>query len=133
MEKGYRTRQRDRVIGFFRDNPHRCFTAKDIIGELSPELGEATAYRLLKRLSQEGVLRRFIPDGAEGASYQYAGDCGGHIHLKCLGCGRLIHMECRKMGEMEEHLKVDHDFTVDRSKTVLYGLCKRCRSSGGKE
>lgn len=129
----YQTKQRDRVVGFFRDNPHRCFCAKDIIGESSLELGEATAYRLLKKLSEEGVLRRFIPDGAEGASYQYAGDCGGHIHLKCLKCGRLIHADCTKVGEMEEHLKDSHNFTVDRTKTVLYGLCEDCSLFGGKE
>ena len=53
--------------------------------------------------------------------------CHYHFHLKCLRCGQLIHMDCRLMKEMQKHIETDHGFLVDSGKSVLYGLCPKCR------
>ena len=41
-------------------------------------------------------------------------------------CGRLFHTECAYLNTLSEHIKNEHGFLVDGSKTVLYGLCKTC-------
>jgi Fur family ferric uptake transcriptional regulator len=53
-------------------------------------------------------------------------DCGEHYHLKCVGCGQLIHLECEYLEKLDSHVKSQHNFRVDHSKTVLYGCCGNC-------
>lgn len=135
MDKmSYNTKQRDEIVEFFGRHRGDCFTAKDIIksGEIS--VGEATVYRTLSKLANQGVLKRYTGDGA-GASYQLneGESCNSHFHLKCESCGRLIHMDCGFMADMKKHIESSHDFTVDIGKTVIYGLCGECGSKGKEE
>ena len=135
MDKmSYNTKQRDEIVEFFGRHRGDCFTAKDIIksGEIS--VGEATVYRTLSKLANQGVLKRYTGDGA-GASYQLneGESCNSHFHLKCESCGRLIHMDCGFMADMKKHIESSHDFTVDIGKTVIYGLCGDCGSKGEVE
>ncbi|MBQ4165394.1 MAG: transcriptional repressor [Oscillospiraceae bacterium] len=135
MDKmSYNTKQRDEIVEFFGRHRGGCFTAKDIIksGEIS--VGEATVYRTLSKLANQGVLKRYTGDGA-GASYQLneGESCNSHFHLKCESCGRLIHMDCGFMADMKKHIESSHDFTVNIGKTVIYGLCGDCGSKGEEE
>lgn len=135
MDKmSYNTKQRDEIVEFFGRHRGDCFTAKDIIksGEIS--VGEATVYRTLSKLANQGVLKRYTGDGA-GASYQLneGESCNSHFHLKCESCGRLIHMDCGFMADMKKHIESSHDFTVDIGKTVIYGLCGECGSKRKEE
>lgn len=130
--KKYNTRQRDVVAALFCQSRGSCLTAREVIERLSvgdEPIGEATIYRCLARLTDEGVLRRFVADKGDAASYQYNGcdEQHEHFHLKCVKCGRIIHMDCGFMSEMSGHIRDSHDFVVDNGKTVLYGLCGDCR------
>lgn len=127
-EKSYKTKQRDEILRFFMDHEDECFSAKDIIGKV--EAGEATVFRTLTALTKEGRIKRFTGGSGRGerAYYQFnsSEECASHIHLKCIRCGRLIHMNCGFMEEILDHFKREHDFTVDCGKTVIYGLCGDC-------
>lgn len=129
QSKIYHTKQRGLLLSFFKDKSEFCFTSAEIIADGSLDIGTATVYRLLKKLTDEGLLKKYIAESGEGARYQYnAKNCGeDHFHLKCTECGELFHTGCKRIGELEEHLHVDHNFTVDNTKTVLYGLCKNCK------
>ena len=91
-------------------------------------MGEATVYRTLTKLANQGVLKRFTGDGS-GACYQLMDEqkCCSHFHLKCDRCQRLIHMDCGFMKEMQQHIEKEHGFAVDVGRTVIYGLCDRCQ------
>lgn len=123
----YNTKQRDEIVEFFSRHRGKCFSAKDIIRSGEIKSGEATVYRTLSKLAENGVLKRFT-DGASGACYQLAesSDCDKHFHLKCEKCGKLIHVDCGFMAEIKQHIESDHDFYVDLGKTVFYGLCGAC-------
>lgn len=123
----YNTKQRDEIVEFFSRHRGKCFSAKDIIRSGEIKSGEATVYRTLSKLAENGVLKRFT-DGASGACYQLAesSDCDKHFHLKCEKCGKLIHIDCGFMAEIKQHIESDHDFYVDLGKTVFYGLCGAC-------
>lgn len=123
----YNTKQRDEIVEFFSKHRGKCFSAKDIIRSGEIKSGEATVYRTLSKLADNGVLKRFT-DGASGACYQLADseDCAKHFHLKCEKCGKLIHVDCGFMTEIKNHIELDHDFFVDLGKTVFYGLCGDC-------
>ena len=126
-DNSYKTKQRDEIVEFFNQHRGKCFTAKELIksGELSS--GEATVYRALSKLTNQGILKRFT-DG-EAACYQLneSEACSSHFHLKCEQCGRLIHMDCGVMGVVNRHIEQNHSFFVDIGKTVFYGLCGECK------
>ena len=117
----YNTKQRDEIVEFFSRHRGSCFTAKDIITSGEVTVGEATVYRTLTKLANQGVLKRFTGDGS------------GHFHLKCDRCQRLIHMDCGFMKEMQQHIEQNHGFAVDVGRTVIYGLCSDCRRAVEEE
>lgn len=98
--------------------------------------GQATVYRTIDRLAASGELRKYIVDGSTAACYQKSGGktgCREHFHLKCEGCGRLIHVECDELAKIASHMEKEHGFAVDSSKTVFYGICRECgKSKPGK-
>jgi len=129
LSKSYNTKQKREILKFFEDNKELCVSAKELIVKVSPEIGEATVYRCLTALTEEGKLKKFISEKGQSSYYQYASceDCDKHFHMKCVSCGRLIHMDCTFMHSFGEHIKKEHDFYVDNAKTVIYGICSSCR------
>ena len=127
--RSYRTKQREMVLQFFSAHPGKCFCAKELIEQKSIPVGSATLYRTLALLCQEGKLKKYTDVSSNSAFYQYneSDSCHYHFHLKCLRCGRLIHMDCSFMKDMQEHIKTNHGFLVDSGKSVLYGFCQKCR------
>ena len=130
---GYKTKQGERILETLIRNEDRHLTAEEICVLLKEEgaaVGTATVYRNLEKLVAEGTIRRYRLDEGESACYQYIGDgsCHEHFHLKCLGCGEVIHLECDYLDELNSHLLEHHSFHLDRTKIVLYGLCSVCRS-----
>ena len=130
----YKTRQKDQVLECLIINKDRHITADEIMDSLNRtnrKVGKATVYRHLDRLVSEGTVRKYFVDEGKGSSYQYqyvdsADTCSHHYHLKCMDCGKLIHLDCKYLGEMDSHIKEKHDFYVDHIKTVLYGQCATC-------
>ena len=129
--KTYKTRQRAEIEGVLRDGD--CMTVRDICARLASSganVGETTVYRTLEKMAAEGDVRRYDP-GKGAAVYRLADDrrCDGHVHLRCLRCGALEHLDCGFIRRMEAHIEKEHGFSLDSGRTVLYGLCGRC----GKE
>lgn len=122
----YKTKQRDEIVEFFNSHRGKCYSAKELIKSGEVSSGEATIYRTLSKLANQGVLKKFT-DG-EAACYQLneSEECSRHFHLKCGKCGKLIHMDCDFMAEMSRHIEQSHGFFVDIGKTVIYGLCGEC-------
>lgn len=130
---GYKTKQRDLILNYFIENNTRHVTVDDVVGHLKEKgtsVGKSTVYRYLEKLVDQGTVRRYFIEEGQGACYQYAGEnsnCHQHFHLKCIGCGNLLHIECQHMVESEKHILKIHDFEIDNTKTVLYGRCAKCK------
>lgn len=130
MPEGYRTKQRQRILDCLTANSHRHITADDVaafLRERGETVGKTTIYRYLEKLVDEGRVRKFTADG-ESACFQYISDgiCARHFHLKCIGCGRLIHLECGYLSQLETHIYEEHHFTIHSGRTVFYGECADC-------
>lgn len=119
----YKTRQRDAILQYFSDKPHIAHTARDVIDAL--EISDATVFRSLTHLTDEGLLKRFTTP--HGSTYQYSGCGGHHMHLKCKACGTLVHLECSFAEEITRHFAAEHHFVLDKEETVFYGFCEDCR------
>ncbi|MBR6242518.1 MAG: transcriptional repressor [Ruminococcus sp.] len=138
-DSGYNTRQKEKLISFLVNNKEKHTNVQEISAYLLAEgtpVGTATIYRQLDKLVENGVVRKYSFDGKTGACYQYIDDsreCREHFHLKCLKCGKLIHLNCDHLSGLREHILEHHGFMVDPSQTVFYGVCSDCSSAEDKD
>ncbi len=130
----YKTHQKEALLAFlcrYRDTPMDVEEIAAGLKETDPNApGKSTVYRLVGRLYEEGRLKRFEIPGSRAYSYQFAGDqaCRRHLHMKCLGCGRLLHMDEAQSRRLLEEISGGSDFQVDQEETTLFGTCARCRA-----
>ena len=97
-------------------------------------IGLTTVYRQLERLEESGEVRRITGAGSS-CCYQYIADgsCGDHYHLYCTSCGRTEHLSCEEIDGLWRHIANEHSFSIDRSRTVLYGRCAECQASDERD
>lgn len=130
---GYATASRRRILEFLKNNSNRTVTAADIdtyLRENDSEVNITTIYRYLDKLAQEGTVMKYVTEKGGKAAYQYVElghRCEEHLHLKCVKCGSIIHLECAFMDEISEHIRKDHGFALQCKNSILYGTCKNCR------
>lgn len=125
MKASYNTKQRTAVLSLFEKNAERQYTIDELIKALDePRPGKSTVYRLVRKLEEEGTLRRFTREGTAKAVYQLSGAscCSEHLHIKCLDCGLLIHLNRRAQDELTK----DTGFVIDDGMSMLYGRCADC-------
>lgn len=134
MRKEYKTDSKSAVIEFMKRNSDRHFTVEEIICEMERdglEPSKSTVYRHVARLTKDSILKRFECEGKDSFVYQYADfqcDCQMHFHLKCIKCGKLIHMECEKMNGIKEHILSDHGFLIGGD-AMINGVCLDCSNT----
>ena len=126
----YRTRQRKALLNYLSVHTDELLSAQEIADELeSEEISLSAVYRNLADLENEGKVRRTSRGGSREVFYQYtdADECKGCLHLSCRACGRTFHMDPDVARRLIEAVEQSEGFAVDRSETVLYGVCGRCR------
>ena len=130
----YKTKQREKILAYLKAAPGVHITAGDICEyykERGTSIGQATVYRQLESLEDEGVINKYIIDGNSPACFEFVGaESHGGVescfHCKCEKCGKLIHLHCDEVNEMRSHLLEEHRFKIDPMRTVFYGLCEQC-------
>ena len=130
---GYATNSRRKILDFLKSNSDRTVTAADIDQYLKRN-GDAvnitTIYRYLDKLATDGTVMKYVAEAGGKAVYQYVElgqHCEEHLHLKCVKCGCIIHLDCGFMDEIAEHIQKDHGFQLQCTNSILYGICKDCR------
>ena len=53
-------------------------------------------------------------------------NCDKHLHLKCVGCGKLLHMSDTASDAVLNDVLLSNHFAIDKEKTVLFGMCSQC-------
>lgn len=91
---------------------------------LRPGLGRATVYRTLEVLTQLCIVRP-IYVGESGPMYIRAE--GGHHHLVCSACGRIVDFDQCVAEGMAQELRERFDFEITSHLLEFYGLCAACR------
>lgn len=130
----YKTKQRDIMLDYFRTVEGTHITASDVCAYMKKQgnsIGQATVYRQLESLVDEGIINKYIIDGNSPACFEYMGeDSHAHgemcFHCKCEQCGKLIHLHCDELEGIGQHLFIDHRFKLDPMRTVFYGICDEC-------
>ncbi len=125
--KTYNTHQRKSLIDFLQSNSSKAFTIEEIIAEIG-EISQSTAYRLMTKLVDEGLVHRTVKGNSRSFVYQYISDkkCEGHLHMKCTDCGKVYHLDSSTTAQMQNNIMNTTGFEVD-SHTVLLGKCSVCK------
>ena len=125
----YNTEKRNELLEFFESNSDTSFSLEEICKRLAPDgRGKSTLYRQTAKLVEEGYVSR-MPVGSRKFVYQYMDKriCTEHLHLKCLTCGKLLHLDHRTTSALEESLLSSSGFVIDGG-CILYGKCIFCNS-----
>ena len=128
----YRTKLKSSIIQYMEMSRSRMVCATEIMQFLH-EQGEAvnptTVYRCLARLCDERMVIKYADKQGEKAMYQYVGEtrsCTEHLHIQCIECGRIEHLDCTFMDEFGNHLRLHHGFQLQCEGSLLYGVCESC-------
>ena len=131
----YNTEQKKILIDFLKKHKDESFTIEEIHKRLRAFTnnvpGLSTLYRLMPKLAEEGLVKRFSEDGKRRFLYQIVGgkQCSTHLHMKCTECGKLLHMNNSLSEALLEEIQNCSKFSVDRGQTVLFGKCADCQNS----
>ena len=127
----YATKQRKLLMAFLEEHPDELFSVKEIATALAHEgISQSAVYRNVADMEEEGKLQRVTKDGTRTIYYRYADDeeCKKHLHLSCYKCGKTYHMEEPVTDELIRAVARNSDFEVDSQSTVLYGVCRSCKT-----
>jgi len=130
----YATEQKKILMDFFREHREEAFSVEAIVEGMRAEHGTgivpatSTVYRLITKLVEEGEVRRFVKGHSRQFLYQIVDreHCHSHLHLRCMDCGKLIHLNERVSDELLDVIGSSSDFSVDEAETVLMGACAEC-------
>lgn len=127
----YNTEQKRLLVDFFKNNPDSSYTVEEIVKKTGDKLAKSTVYRLIVRLTEEGMLKRMTRGNSRTFVYQMiAGEnCHTHLHLRCTDCGRVIHMKESVSNELLAAIRQENSFFVSEKETLILGKCALC---GGK-
>ncbi len=126
----YTTKQRKLLLDFLSEHTDETLSAGQIVKALSDKgISTSAIYRNLAAMEQDGELKRSAKPGSQEAYYRYADNerCRGHLHLSCLRCGKTVHVEETGTDALAHQLAKSEGFALDRTDTVLYGICAECQ------
>lgn len=127
--KTYNTHQRAMLVDFLQKNQDKAFRIEEIVEALgSEDIGKSTAYRLMTKLVEDGIVHRSVKGNGRSFVYQYISDgkCDGHLHMKCTDCGKVYHLDSNVSNIIQNDISSSTGFEVD-SHTVILGKCGKCR------
>lgn len=131
----YNTEQRNLLLSFLKDNPDKKFSAKEIEKELAHEnISRSAVYRNLADLEADGKIKRYSKTGSRETFFQYFDlqCCKNHIHLSCIKCGKIFHMENHIADTLVDKLADQEGFEINKGETTLYGVCKSCNEKSSE-
>ncbi len=130
----YRTKQRNELLAYLETVPGQHVTVSDVCAYFKAHgktIGTTTVYRQLEKMVDEGLITKYIIDGNSPTCFEYVGEHTHETeevcyHCKCEVCGRLIHLHCDELPDLERHILERHGFAINPMRTVFYGVCAEC-------
>ncbi len=121
------TDQRIAIIEVVRSGP-KHFTAQEIfeiVTEKNPDIGFATVYRFLRKLSENSFVTE-IRLGGMPARYEWALK-KHHDHLTCTQCQKIVEFENSEIERLQAKVAKEFGFELSDHVLELYGICPECR------
>ena len=121
------------------ESKERAVSVSDIASHMKEQhcsVNVTTIYRYLDKLEKDGNLIKYAAEKGDKTTYQYVErehKCDEHLHLKCVKCGAVIHLDCCFMAEISRHIAEDHGFALQCRNSVIYGLSSQCQKMQNKQ
>lgn len=135
----YVTEQKKTLQKILEDNCDKAYTVDELLQKMkiaceSDAPAKSTVYRLLTHLVEEGTVKRFTDGSSRKATYQIViGEhCDSHLHLKCMDCGKIIHLDDDVSDKVLSAVKSTSDFSINEEATVIFGKCGSCKKSNSE-
>ena len=124
----YITKQKKEILEVIKNTKNE-FSIKDIYEALNGRVGLTTIYRFIESLKESGEVSIRLDKNNE-AYFQYMKKCNheNHFYLKCEKCGTLKHVDCECINELNNHIKVEHNFSFNKNNIILNGICSKCQN-----
>lgn len=133
-KKQYKTKNRTLILQYLIEEKEHTISIADI-NEFLADKGESvnlsTIYRFLDKLVAEGKVMKYQQEDGKKAVFQYVDtqDCHEHLHMQCVKCGRMIHLNCGFMQKISDHMMEHHHFHLQCQNSILYGICDVCEKN----
>ncbi len=103
-------------------------TAQEVyetVNEKYPEIGFATVYRFLRKLTGQGFVTE-LRIGGLPARYELTSK-EHHDHLTCVDCGKIVEFENSQIEKLQEEIATSYNFILTDHVLELYGVCSYCK------
>ncbi|MEM9423477.1 MAG: transcriptional repressor [Spirochaetota bacterium] len=130
------TKQRRLIFETFMEREEH-FTAEGLyhlLQKVLPQIGQATIYRTLKLLCENGFARELNLQ-LQGTQGLHSQSCyfeplssAHHDHLVCTECNRHFEFRNEELEELQIKIAAEHNFQLNSHTHVLYGKCHNCNS-----
>lgn len=130
----YQTKQRDELLTYLESMSGQHITVNRICEYFKARgksIGTTTVYRHLEKMVDQGIVTKYVIDAGSPACFEFVGTASHHedgvcYHCKCEICGKLVHMHCDELPQLQRHIRDHHGFTINPMRTVFYGVCDSC-------
>ncbi len=132
------TPKREHVLRVLLENKDKHLSAEEVynlVKQRSPDVGLATVYRTLELFSNFNIIHT-VDFGDGRKRFEFGAENTGehrHHHLICRHCGRIIEVNEDLLGELEERVSRDYDFSISDHELKIYGLCCKCTGKRDEE
>ena len=126
------TNQRLSILKVLNTGSRVHMTAQDILDEVKkhyPQIGFATIYRFLRRLTEKGMVSE-ISMGNASSRYELQSK-KLHYHIACVHCGKIIEFRNKTIEKILKRIVKENGFTMKHQLLELYVSCnsEKCPSS----
>lgn len=133
MAREYKTKISQAIEAFASDRQDRGFCAADVdayLHKIGIDANTATVYRNLDRMVTQDKLIKY--KSADGDSSLYRAkktdsNCHEHLHMQCVLCGRVIHIDGDTMNHIVKGVQERYGFSIDCDRSSICGVCKDCQ------
>lgn len=135
-KREYKTKGRKMIWQYLIEEKDHAVSISDIeqfLIENQEQVNLSTIYRYLDKLVMDQKVLKYQQEDGKKAVFQYVEEdrCHQHLHMQCVKCGRMIHLNCGFMDEISEHMMEHHHFRLQCQNSILYGICESCERKEG--
>ncbi len=127
------TRQR-RVVLQVMESASRHMDAEEILSlaqQIDAAITRVTVYRTLDLLKRHGLIDELDLLHLRGHRHYYESHGPrDHIHVACVGCGKVREVESPLYEELKQQISRDCAIEITVARTEIGGLCEDCRAKG---
>ena len=84
-------------------------------------------------VTQDKLIKYQSADGGSSMYRMEKADhsCHEHLHMQCVKCGRVIHIDRDTMNHIAKGVQDRYGFMIDCDRSSICGICKDCQRRCG--